>query len=390
MRNKNKKKGRIIAVFAGVVAFALFTSVLVSLAVYNVTMRPAEFEFVPPTSGDGVGYYRHAYDDLNEDEKKVYSVILRQVYSQPERIEIPSLGNGNLENIFQALSFDNPDLFNLGTDCKVYAEGQKTYFETDYKLGYEEYRAMLEEVNGIAAAIVSEASSYSSVYEKEKYVHDYIINHCSYVEPENSKTANTVYGCLVEGRASCEGYSRAFQYILSALNIDNRLVTGESADDGVNYVNHMWNYVILDGSGYFVDLTWDDPRTEGNVLRHTYFNVTTEEILLKHRNIQQSLPLCNDTKYNYFVYENLYLDVGAGDDFATFVSNAVNSSVQANSAYVEMRFSDSTVMQQAKETLFNTGVIYEVYKNAGLVDGSTAAQVYYSSDEQMNTLCLFL
>ena len=384
-----KAKKKFAVIIALILVVGLFISGIVVTAVYNMFLKPSEFTFVAPISGDNTGYYRHAYEDLTENEKNIYSVILQSIYTQPERIEIPALTDGNLSNIFEAISVDNPDLFNLGINCKIYTEGYKTYFETDYVLGYDEYCAKLKEARDIASAIIDGASVYTSVYEKEKYVHDYIINHCSYAEPTESPMANTIYGCLVEGKASCEGYSRAFQYIISSMNIDNRIVTGESASDGVNYVNHMWNYVVIDGRGYFVDLTWDDPRTEGAVLRHTYFNVTTNDILIKHRNLKQTLPLCTDNMYNYFVYENIFFNVGSGEVFESMVSNAVYTAIQRQYKCVELRFSDRAVMEQAKNTLFNIGIIYSIYNEVGLVVDSNDAKIFYSTDDQMNTICLF-
>ena len=388
-KNKSGSTGKIVAIIAVVLAVAILaTGLLLGFFLKN-NFKPTEFEIVTPVTGEGTGYYRYCYNDLSEAEKNVYSVIMQSIYSQPERIEIPDLGDGDLVKVFEAVSYDNPDLFNLGLNCKVYTEGVKTYFEAEYTLSKEEYTQKLKEAKDIASVIIDGASVYTSVYEKEKYVHDYIINHCKYAEPTESPLANTMYGCLVEGKAACEGYSRAFQYIMSALDIDNRIVTGESADDGVNYVSHMWNYVVLENSGYFVDLTWDDPKSEGSVLRHTYFNATTNDILLKHRNIQQNLPLCTDTKYNYYVYENAFFNIGSGEVFESMVSNAVHTAVQRQYKCVELRFSDRAVMEQAKNTLFNTGIIYSVYNEVGLILDTNAAKVYYSSDDQMNTICLF-
>ncbi len=388
-KNKSKSKGKIVAVIAGVLALAFVVTGFMLNFLFETTLKPSEFNYTAPVSGEGTGYYRYCYNELNENEKKVYSVIMQSIYTQPERIEIPDLGDGDLVKVFEAVSYDNPDLFNLGLNCKVYTEGRKSYFEAEYILSKEEYTQKLKEAKDIASVIIDGASVYTSVYEKEKYVHDYIINHCKYAEPTESPLANTMYGCLVEGKAACEGYSRAFQYIMSALNIDNRIVTGESADDGVNYVSHMWNYVVLDGEGYFVDLTWDDPKGDSDVLRHTYFNVTTNDILIKYRNIRQQLPLCTATKYNYFVYENAYFTTGAGEEFEASVHNAVYTSMQRQYKCVELRFSDAAVLAQAKDSLFNSGVVYTVFDEIGLITEADGAKVYYSSDDKMNTMSIF-
>ncbi len=386
-KTKNAAKHILVTLLSVVVALIIFASVF--LAIYNIALKPADFQHNAPASGDGTGYYRHNYLELNENERYVYSVVLESIYNQPETIEIPRVSGVDWDTVFSAISHDNPDLFNIGLECHIYNKGYKTFFKPQYSITYEEYSAQLKEVQGIASAIAAEANKLTSLYEKEKYVHDYIINHCSYIEPEESVSANNVYGCLVLGRASCEGYSRSFQYIMNMLNVDNRLVTGESTDDGVNYIGHMWNYIILDGAGYYVDLTWDDPKTEGVMLRHTYFNVTTADISKKHRNIEQDIPQCNSTKYNYFIYEGAYLNVGAGATFESKVYNAVHYAKQRNYSCVELRFSNGAVMTQAKKSLFDDGIIYLAYVDAGINSQAEGSVVHYSADDKMNTICFF-
>ena len=176
---KNGKKGLLAVVVALVVAFAIFVSGLVVVFLYNAVLKPSNFNYVVPASGEGTGYYRHNYFELNESEQKLYSVIIQNIYTQPERIEVPELNDGDLTKVFKAISHDNPDLFNLGLNCSIYTEGLKTYFETEYIIPYDDYTTKLQEVNDIASVIIDNASIYTSNYEKEKYIHDYIINHCS-------------------------------------------------------------------------------------------------------------------------------------------------------------------------------------------------------------------
>lgn len=382
-----------VKILAGLVA-VFFVAIAVCgfllYAIYDTSLKPAEFENLKaPASGIDSGYYRHCYYELSAEEQTVYTVVLESIYDMPERIEIPQLNTGNLNRIFTALSYDNPDLFCLGLNCKVYKEGLKTFFEPTYSIDKETYQKQKTELEAVVPAILKGAEKFTSAYEKELYIHDYLVTNCIYVDPEISATANTVYGCIVNGKASCEGYARAFQYLLSKLNIDNRLVTGESAEDGENYIGHMWNYVLLDGEGYFVDVTWDDPKTATQVLRHTFFNVTTNDILLEHRNIEQTLPLCTAKKYNYFVYENAFISDVSTQQLETAVENAVFNSSRRGYKCVELRFNDANSLNIAKDTLFNTGVIYTIYKDVGLIKDLTGAKVYYSTDEKMNALCLF-
>lgn len=388
--NKNKKIVKVIVALVAVFFVAIAVCGILLYAIYDTSLKPAEFENLKaPASGIDSGYYRYCYFELSPEEQAVYTVVLESIYDMPERIEIPEMVNGNLNKIFTALSYDNPDLFCLGLNCRVFTEGLKTFFEPTYVLDKETYQKQRAELDAVVSAILKGAEKYTSAYEKELYIHDYLVTNCIYVDPTSTAMANNAYGCIVNGKASCEGYARAFQYLLSKLNIDNRLVTGESTEDGESYIGHMWNFVLLDGEGYFVDVTWDDPKTSTQVLRHTFFNVTTDDILLEHRNIQQTLPLCTAEKYNYFVYENAFVNDIATEKLEAAVENAVYNSSQRGYKCVELRFNDAASLQQAKDTLFNTGVIYTIYKDVGLIKDLDGAKVYYSTDEKMNALCLF-
>ncbi len=384
-----KKKLKVIVPVAAVLLIAIVLSTVFAVRLYKELASPVAFdEVAAPASGAGTGYYRHCYTELNDNEKKIYAVILRSIYEMPKRIEIPAMQEGDdLNRIFEAVSYDNPDLFCLGLFSSVYNEGQKTYFEPEYCMTREDYQTFLADVETVANGIITAAQGMTSDYEKELFVHDAIVNSCSYVAPESYQYANGIYGCLAAKTASCEGYSRAFQYIMTRLNIDTRIVTGEAADDGINYIGHMWNYVVIGGSGYYVDLTWDDPEVSGEMLRHAYFNVNSEDILLRHRNIQQNL-VSTDRKFNYYIFEGAFLGQGSGDRFRTVVETAALKARNRGYTCTELRFSDANAMERAKHTLFKDGVIYDVYKEMGLIsDGS--ASVRYSTDESLLTICLF-
>ena len=387
-----KSNSKLVIYVAVAVVVAIIMSVCVLMIVINNPFeKKTVFAFEQPASGSGTGYFRHCYEELNENEKLIYSVILNSVYELPERIEIPALEEGSdLSAIFSALSYDNPDIIFLGLDSTVYNEGKKTYFEAQYTMSKEQYDQYIAEIDSIVAAVVQGASSYTSTYEKELYVHDYIVNHCVYMNSTSDNFANGAYGCLVLGSASCEGYSRAFQLLLNKLDIDNRLVTGQACETGgTEYIGHMWNYVVIDSLGYFVDVTWDDPTSNTSILRHTYFNINSNDVLMRHRDIKQTIPLVTNTQHNYYVYENCYFTEGAGEAFEQAAKNCVFTSIQRGYRAVEMRFSDKNVMTTAMDSLVTKGVIYDMYNEAGLIKDISSAKVYYSTDDSMCSICLF-
>ncbi len=385
------KKSKLAVIIAFICVFAVVVTGLVITVIYDVSLKPATFQNIVPTSGNGTAHYRYCYNELNDSEKYLYSVIINNIGACPEKIEVPAVSDVDLTKLGYALRNDNPEFFNIGTSNRLYKKGLKTFFETAYDMDAATYSQRLKEVEDIASVIVEGASGYTSVYEKEKYVHDYIINHCSYASPEEGMSYNTIYGCLVEGKASCEGYARTFQYILNKLDIDNRLVTGEHTNDGTNYVNHMWNYVVIDGEGYFVDLTSDDQNLQNSAsLRHAYFNVSTNDILINHRNIKEPVPLCTATKYNFFEYEGLLFSVGSGDLFESAVYNAVYMATSKGEKSFELKFISGPVMQQGINALFSEGIIYGAFNENGLPGGSADGQVYYSTDDKMNIISIYL
>ena len=70
---------------------------------------------------------------------------------------------------------------------------------------------------------------------------------------------DTAYGALVNGKAICGGYAKAFKAVLDRLNIPCVCIQGYSCSSASSsYVAHMWNAVKLEGQWYAVDPTWND------------------------------------------------------------------------------------------------------------------------------------
>jgi hypothetical protein len=58
----------------------------------------------------------------------------------------------------------------------------------------------------------------------------------------------TAYSALVEGKAVCQGYSTLIYAMCREAGLQTRVITGS---------NHAWNLVLLEGSWYSLDATWD-------------------------------------------------------------------------------------------------------------------------------------
>lgn len=141
-----------------------------------------------------------------------------------------------------------------------------------------------------------------SDYEKSLILHDRLANNTDYIFTKNDQNA---YGALVEGKAVCAGYSKAYQYLLQKVGIPAWCVIGESNNPITgNKEPHEWNLVSLDGKWYYTDVTWDD---QGDYLFYAYLNITTNQMKENHTvtKFQEYLPNATTTDANYFVKNNL-------------------------------------------------------------------------------------
>jgi hypothetical protein len=147
-------------------------------------------------------------------------------------------------------------------------------------------------------------------YEREIALHHRLVYRCDYVD---GTYAHTAYGALVEKKAVCDGYARAFAILCKKAGIQCLIVRGTSSNPETgNRVGHAWNTVKLDGKYYHVDVTWDDAGNPENddEMHYAWFNVTTERILRDHK-IQQdgyAIPTCTATDYCYLLQNDMTVE----------------------------------------------------------------------------------
>ena len=118
----------------------------------------------------------------------------------------------------------------------------------------------------------------STRYAMVKSIHDTIVNGTQYPANPDKATHNQhqAVGALVEGKAVCDGYAKAFKYACDQKGIPCLIVVGNATNNVGDKGTHAWNYVQMeDGKWYQVDTDWDDPQTKGgnskSVLKHDYF-----------------------------------------------------------------------------------------------------------------------
>lgn len=147
--------------------------------------------------------------------------------------------------------------------------------------------AQQEQARVLAERVAQEATrGLTEDADKLRALHDWLVRSCAYdmdaAESESEEVEVhaaapfTAYGALVDGKAVCAGYARAFVMLCQAAGLDAICV----ADEGMN---HGWNAVRLEGKTYFIDCTFDDPVPDrGEYVSHEYFLRTAEELAETH------------------------------------------------------------------------------------------------------------
>ncbi|MEG2337507.1 MAG: transglutaminase domain-containing protein [Clostridium sp.] len=143
-----------------------------------------------------------------------------------------------------------------------------------------------------------------SDFEKEKVIHDYIVNNTRYDNENFEKNttpieSHTAYGVFNNKTAVCEGYAIAMKKMLDEANVESIIVIGKA-----NNYDHAWNMVKLEDGWYHVDPTWNDPVYKVNnkvidIISYDYFNLSDKEIMKDHSYEKKNYPEAKGGKFTY-------------------------------------------------------------------------------------------
>lgn len=229
-------------------------------------------------------YYPY-YSFLTSDEQKLYKQIYAQAIDMsPTFVPVVNINVLDVNKVFEAVYNDHPELFWLETtySYKYTINDRCVQITLKFNETANDIEYHKEIFHNEAQKIIDEANKLENDYEKEKYVHDILINSITY--DEAAMMNQSAYSALVNKRTICAGYSRAFQYILIQLEIPTYYCVGNTD------VSHAWNIVKLGNEYYNVDLTWDDNDSN----KYKYFNISDKKIYDTHKRSGLSvyLPKC--------------------------------------------------------------------------------------------------
>jgi transglutaminase-like putative cysteine protease len=239
-------------------------------------------------------FYRNT---LSKNEQTVYDQVYANALVVDPKFDMPvAITPARFEVVCEAVVYDNPDLFWLVSDFSYSHDGKNVISATlnfKFKGNIEPYKNIFYKCSD---SVLEKAMKLNSDIDKVKFIHDLLINICSYESNEYDQTA---YSVIVMGKSVCAGYSRAFQYYMQRLGIPCALLIGDAGGP------HAWNLVKINGEYYAMDVTWDDPLgARPNSYSYTYFNISDAQFKGERIRdaISKILPAAYGIRYSYPSY----------------------------------------------------------------------------------------
>lgn len=320
----------------------------------------------------------------------------------------------------RALTDDNPYLFWLSHTFShlFYEDENYTKVIVYSEFSPDDLRVMIRELDAAVEAFYASVPADLDAYEREKYVHDFLLDHCEYddeaaaSDEATSKEymAHSIYGALVNGKCVCEGYGTAMQLLLNGLGVECVTLTGRAASQNdEEEVLHLWNAVKLDGAWYHVDPTWDDQ--DDRMFCYDYFNLddallfddhtlskTPDELgdaLIAENGTEDMnifIPACCDTEYNYYVYECPHLEDYVGREvrralYQTALDRADSFTFYIDPDYLDYDEAVTDLFKEYPQVFFD----YTGYVNEHLYDYEIdESNLRYYSDEKRRKVTVAL
>lgn len=314
---------------------------------------------------------RYPYQQLTLREQKLYAALCEGIAERKEIVKLPGVYHGDeYRRVYLLVAEQEPQFFYLDT---VYETGDlMSDAEMFYRADAADADTMTAEMEFAADRILADTLGASDDISKLLAIHDGIAANCMY---EDDAFASEAYGCLVRGKAKCEGYAKAFLYVARRAGLHVMNVTGTDSRGE----NHVWNIAEADGQFYQIDVTWDDDqRYEGKTV-HACFCQPDQRFADHVPDLTAyQPPECKaaDDAYDYYILHDHYIENAF--DLPGKIMAWTGSPLM-----MEFRFADEDTMAEAKALIKETTAVGDAVRIA------SGAAVYQAlADEARNVLVI--
>jgi len=156
-----------------------------------------------------------------------------------------------LDHVFDLMRAECPELLHVRSYSYRYQDEQALSLTFKYRLTKEEYLAQRTYCEGTIDVIRREVEGMTPD-KVERHVAASITRRTLY--DKDSENASTAYGVFYDGKAKCDGISKAFQWTMQELGYTCAYIAGSDILEP-DTAGHGWNLLMLDGEPYILDLT---------------------------------------------------------------------------------------------------------------------------------------
>lgn len=332
-------------------------------------------------------YYDHLPKELQETYRELYVKIMN---NEDSGNVLSSVSVDDFWKTYYSVLADHPEIFWIGMSAQIEESGftkQVISYELESIVPVEERQEMRERLESAADTCVEQISADASVYQKIRFVYEYIIDMTDY--GKQSADSQNIQSVLLNHSSVCAGYSKAFQYILNRMGIFCTYITGTIRDGG----DHGWNMVRIDGEYYYVDVTWGDPvfanevdQTQESTINYNYLCCTEEDLFKTHiPSDWTELPACTSDAYNYYKLNGFYYE---NFDCET-IYQALMNSVWNGQSEIVMKFGSSEAYEAAKAELFEGDLLSEPGEYLMEINGVKKWNYRYHTEDDFYLITIY-
>lgn len=299
-----------------------------------------------------------------EDIKNAWDAMTAAMTNWEKEVDLSGfhLTEEDMKRIWPDVAQDNPDLFYVlgsnyytSTATGIVEKCVFTYNPQYDQSSVAEYRAAIDR------AFSQVIGNNMTDEQKATALHDYLVQHMVYDQNANNNLGiekRNAYEALVNGIGVCQGYTLAYAALLKKAGIEVEYCKSRS-------MNHIWNYVKLDGNWYHADLTYDDATAasqtgETGYVKHEYFLLSDTAMQGKSHTWDANSITCADTKYDNFWHKTAPMKESAiytvnGNSYYLKMETVVNNANICRGASLMKRDASGNETQVASFDIENLG-----------------------------------
>lgn len=288
------------SIFAKALSVFTVAAILSSLCLFSVSASAEEISVGSPN------YISYNKDFYNANTELCNTLVQGMENLQNEiDIEKYQLSINDVKSAMRTVSETSPELFYVSKTTYSLAIGTcVARVMPKYTYTNAQVKTMREKLDKRTTEILSKIDPDMTDFQKAVTIHDEIVLNCEYSNsPDAQYTRTSVYDCIVNGYANCQGYTSSMSYLLEKVGINSEIV--ESSQ-----MNHIWNLAEIGGNYYHIDATFDDPTPDRyGFVSHKYFllsdsAIKTSSDISVHYGFKTNNS-CTGTAYDNSYYKNL-------------------------------------------------------------------------------------